>query len=258
MLAILLIGHPLTEVPTKEFASLNKSASPTSTNIAPSGTGGIVPRVNKKSSIDSATCTSVLFEDYWCVNWAYDYSADPGAGGTGADSHDYAPFFLDLNDGSKEFCLSLEKANCSSWAAATPTQPGYPTWSPTITSPCCNSYCEIQVSAVQMFYWPTPASVPNITTFVGQTDLPSKLKPDRLIQLLVYICFSTSPSVYLVYKGISATGDCGSGGPSGTIGFSHASLTLSYAQSEIKSYSTAPYQLDVQTVNFALIFPNYS
>lgn len=130
----------LTEVPTKEFASLNKSASPTSTSIAPSGTGGIVSRVNNKSSIDSATCTSVSFEDYWCVNWAYDYSADPGAGGIGADSHDYAPFFLDLNDSSKDFCLSLEKANCSSWAAATPTQPGYPTWSPTITSPCCNSY----------------------------------------------------------------------------------------------------------------------
>lgn len=109
-----------------------------------------------------------------------------------------------------------------------------------------------------MFYWPTPAPVPNITTFIVQTDLPSKLKPDRLIQLLVYICSSTAPSVYLVYKGISATGDCGSGGPSGRIGFSHASLTLSYAQSEIKSYSTAPYQLDVQTVYFALIFPKYS
>ncbi|KAK3167258.1 hypothetical protein OEA41_010384 [Lepraria neglecta] len=90
-----------------------------------------------------------------------------------------------------------------------------------------------------MFYWPTPAPLPNITTFVG---------PDGFTY--------NSPSVYLVYKGISATGDCGSGGLSGTIGSSHASLTLSYAQSEIKSCGTAPYQLDVQTVNFASISPN--
>ena len=27
--------------------------------------------------------------------------------------------------------------------------------------------CNIQVSAIQLFYWPTPAPLPNITTIVG-------------------------------------------------------------------------------------------
>ena len=105
-----------------------------------------------------------------------------------------------------------------------------------------------------------PLRHPCLTSLLSsdQTDLPSKLKPDHLIQLLAYICFSNSPSRYLVYKGISATGDCGFGGPSGTIGSSHASLTLSYAQSEIKSCGTARYQLDVQTVNFASLLTNCS
>ena len=74
--------------------------------------------------------------------------------------------------------------------------------------------------------------------------------------MFAYTYSSTSPSVYLVYKGVSATGDCGIGGHGGKIGSSHASLTLSYAQSDIKSYVGG--RLDAQNVDFAQLFPNCS
>ena len=92
--------------------------------------------------------------------------------------------------------MILQKANYSSWVATT----FYPQltaiqshesnmWTPFISPPCCNTFCNIAASAVQLVYWPTPAPQPYITTVVsgGFTFI--------------------SPSVYLIYTSLFAFGD---------------------------------------------------
>lgn len=64
---------------------------------------------------------------------------------------------------SQSSCLALEKKTYSSWASS---HPPASTWSPIISPPCCDTYCNIQASAAQLYYWPTTSPVPNVTTLV--------------------------------------------------------------------------------------------
>ena len=80
------------------------------------------------------------------------------------------PYLNGLNESAKSYCLSLENANYSSWAATASTvMISYadivtgPLRSPVVTPPCCDT----GVSAAQSLYWPTPAPVPAVTTVVG-------------------------------------------------------------------------------------------
>ncbi|KAK3170204.1 hypothetical protein OEA41_009590 [Lepraria neglecta] len=66
-----------------------------------------------------------------------------------------------------------------------------------------------------LHYWPTPAPARNVTTVVGADNFTY-----------------TSPSVYVVYKGISATNDCGQ-----TLGSTTTSLTVSFAPSDLTTFS---------------------
>ena len=84
------------------------------------------------------------------------------------------PYLYGLNESAKSYCPSLEKANYSSWAATASTfMTSYadivtgPLWSLVVTPPCCDTFCDIGVSAAQLLYWPTPAPVPAVTTVVG-------------------------------------------------------------------------------------------
>ena len=82
--------------------------------------------------------------------------------------------FDGLTGSDKEQCLSLQKANYSSWVA-TATYPPYvdiynrasDAWHPFKTPPCCNTFCDLEVSRIQMLFWPTPAPTPGITTVVS-------------------------------------------------------------------------------------------
>ena len=82
----------------------------------------------------------------------------------------------------------------------------------------------------------------------GQTDLPCK--PQVLAQgRLAYGLFgSTSPSIYLVYKGLSATGPCGIKGPT------HARLTLPYLKSDVSTWRDAGFE--AVPINIADLFSN--
>ena len=72
--------------------------------------------------------------------------------------------FYGFDPQTKSFCLSIENADFSSFFA---TQSSTASWSPTITSPCCNTDCTIQPANAQILFWPTPAPLPNVTTLVG-------------------------------------------------------------------------------------------
>ena len=109
---------------------------------------------------------NLSFEEYWCAyldRTAANKLGDYPNFGTVVD------IFDGFNNSQKTYCLSLEKADYNSWSA-TATDPGGPAgWTPTKTSPCCNTFCNIEASAAQLFYWPTPAppSLANRTTIVG-------------------------------------------------------------------------------------------
>lgn len=62
-----------------------------------------------------------------------------------------------MNASLKSFCLSLEEANYSSYYATQNT--GW--WTEMTSAPCC------KVPIAQVFYRPTPAPVPNITSVIG-------------------------------------------------------------------------------------------
>lgn len=123
-------------------------------------------RLATTSTIPAAH-TSVSFVDYWCHFWGVISPGNP-------EQHPEAigGYFYGLNASAHSSCLSLEEADYSSWAAtasrAVDVYP--PAWSPVLTPPCCDNFCDIKASAVQLFYWPTPAVVPNVTTFVDSTS----------------------------------------------------------------------------------------
>ena len=81
--------------------------------------------------------------------------------------------FHGLPANSKSACLSLEKASYSSWAATRTVPPWSPytqppKWQPIIRAPCCDTYCNIQASAAQLYYWPPTLPAPNATTVTGE------------------------------------------------------------------------------------------
>ena len=79
-----------------------------------------------------------------------------------------------LNASAKSFCLSLESADYSSFYSSisdvlyTKTRPVYfqvtnaqyyvADWTPKVTSPSCDTSCEVRVSNAQLQYWPTPGA----------------------------------------------------------------------------------------------------
>ncbi len=121
--------------------------------------------------------TLVPFEEYWCNKIADQFSCFPNACPGGVH------YLYNLNETTKNHCMSLEKKNhCmslekenyTSWAASyhTPhifdsTDTRYYEWEPTLTPPCCNAYCGLRASAAQLLYWPTPAPVPNVSSFIS-------------------------------------------------------------------------------------------
>jgi len=117
-----------------------------------------------------ANHTSVSFEEYWCAVVNKESANTPDSY---PDNGSVGPPLYGLNTSVKDYCLSLEKANYSSWAAT--ASPSILTnidefstvWQPTRTQPCCDTFCNIAAATAQLLYWPTPAPFPNATTVVG-------------------------------------------------------------------------------------------
>lgn len=82
----------------------------------------------------------------------------------------------------------------------------------------------------------------------GQTDLPCKPQIPARGRLAYGLFSSTSPSIYLVYNDLSATGDCG------TIGPTHARLTLPYLISDVSTWKDSG--IDAGPINLANLFSN--
>lgn len=114
------------------------------------------------ASVNPATSSpAVPFEQYWCAN--FDETTKVG--------ESIGPWLYGINARYKDYCLSLEKPIYSSWAAADPpstTAVGWsgstfvrpPYWAPTLTQPCCGTFCNIVTSAVQLHFWPTRRHLP--------------------------------------------------------------------------------------------------
>jgi len=101
---------------------------------------------------------SISFEEYWCNSmWNSWLEVNPEDDGI-------EDLFYGLPAESRSPCLSLEKAHYTSWAAASTISP----WSPIISPPCCDTYCDIKASSAQLYYWPTTPSAPNVTTMIGE------------------------------------------------------------------------------------------
>ncbi|KAI9706019.1 MAG: hypothetical protein M1836_005425 [Candelina mexicana] len=148
--------------------------------------------------------TAQSFVDYWC-----DHPQFPGDGNMEAHPEIISGWFQGLNDTLKTQCFSLEEENYSSWARDTnPKRQSL--WRPIATPPCCNVYCDIKASAVELFYWPKSSALQNVTTLVDSTGFTF-----------------TYPSVYVVYQQLSASNDCG------VLGRTFASLTKAYASDAI-------------------------
>ena len=111
------------------------------------------------TSITPAPKIPVSFEEYWCENWDQYLEENP-------EEEGIEKLFQGLNANSTNHCLSLEKADYSSWAAI--SSHGSSAWQPVISPPCCDTYCNIQASAAQLNYWPTTSPAPNVTTLVGE------------------------------------------------------------------------------------------
>ena len=106
------------------------------------------------------------FEEFWCQNYAdlLDVTPDSGFG-------QVLPYFWDLNETTKNYCLSLQKAQYTSFINQLPTALPYASelltdWGPVVTPPCCDDVCQMRVSGAQLLYWPTPATFPNVTTII--------------------------------------------------------------------------------------------
>lgn len=80
----------------------------------------------------------------------------------------------------------------------------------------------------------------------GQTGLPCKPQILARGRLAYGLSVSTCPSIYLVYKDLSATGDCGIIGPT------HARLTLPYHISDELTWR------DVGVADLANLFSNWT
>ena len=111
------------------------------------------------------------YEEYYCF-----YESETPSNSPGPFDNDFTLVsdFDGLTGSDKDQCLSLQKANYSSWAA-TATYPSYSdiywrapdVWRPFKAPPCCNTYCKLDILEAQMIFWSTPAPQPIITTLVS-------------------------------------------------------------------------------------------
>lgn len=126
----------------------------------------------------STITTFPPFEDYWCSSIANVTKAQEWV------SYQYngsGPELYGLATNAKSFCRSLEAEEYSKWASNLSSYPAYSTfsrffshivpvtWTPRLTPPCCNTYCNFIIPSAQLQYWPTPApmAMKNRTTAVG-------------------------------------------------------------------------------------------
>lgn len=137
-----------------------------SASALPSAT---ITGASSPASTQSFSPSLTSFEEYWCANWDHQVANTPDSF---PNNGSLLPYLYGLNATAKEFCLSLEKANYSSWVTDPPPPSTFGTfvepamWGPTLTQPCCDTFCNIYASAAQLLYWPTPAPVPAVTTIV--------------------------------------------------------------------------------------------
>lgn len=132
------------------------------------------------TSAPHATITAPpLFEDYWCSSIA---SMNASQEWESYQLGDVGPELYGLAPTAKSICRSLEAEDYSRWATNFSNHPAYTTdpnvfwnhaipvsWTPTLTPPCCNTFCNFIISSAQLHYWPTPAPIAmkNCTTFIG-------------------------------------------------------------------------------------------
>ena len=108
----------------------------------------------------AASSTIVPFEQYWC-------------------KYNNALAQYGVNASDKDYCLSLERSDYSTWAAAnhssitrnvggglTFVQPAF--WDLPLTQPCCGTYCRIDADAVEIYPWPTPKPYSNISSTIAR------------------------------------------------------------------------------------------
>ncbi|MCJ1334853.1 hypothetical protein MMC09_000118 [Bachmanniomyces sp. S44760] len=94
---------------------------------------------------------------------------------------------------------------------------------------CCGT-CQLEASAIEIRYWPTPAPDPPVTETVDSTGF-------------TYV----SPSVYIVFSGLFAVAQCG------TLGTSIDSTTLSFGPTELYTYLNSEWSITPygkQTLNY--------
>ena len=104
------------------------------------------------------------FEEYWCstvMDFIVDHEIYPNN-----EPGNCQGYLCGLNSSVRAFCSTWEAAQYSSWAK-TQTYPLENEWQHAVSSPCCDAWCNIRVSMVELRYWPTPAPAPNISTIVG-------------------------------------------------------------------------------------------
>jgi len=101
----------------------------------------------------------VPFEEYWCSSYAsvVQSSAQLSFQNNGTNK----PQFHGLNPSAKTVCMSVEAENYSQWAtthAPSTSVGGFwsairpVVWTPTLTPPCCNTFCNLVVPSAQMQY----------------------------------------------------------------------------------------------------------
>ncbi len=83
---------------------------------------------------------------------------------------------------------------------------------------------------------------------MGQTDLHSEASLRSDDARLIFYPPSTSPSAYVVWHAVSATGDCGA------LGQTYANVTVAYAPSDLSTI--LPDVMVVTTINYADLFTN--
>jgi hypothetical protein len=108
----------------------------------------------------------------------------------------------------------------------------------TAAVPCCLS-CTLYGGNVQVYYWPTPAITPAVSTLVNTAGFTLSVITHAL-RPCAYIIFSISPSVYVPFESLQAIDLCGNVGQIynfTTIAFNEAELSTGIAW----TYSSNPY-----------------
>ena len=92
--------------------------------------------------------------------------------------------------------------------------------------------------------------IPTYRPLLGQTDIHSEASLRSDDARLIFSPPSTSPSAYVVWHAVSATGDCGA------LGQTYANVTVAYAPSDLSTINPDPDGFDVTKINYADLFTN--